>query len=106
MRDSEIEQWVLREICLATGGRLKELCVSSVNRVVNLSGTVNNQAERRTVQHAAGRAKGVVKVINLINVRKRSRVRVRSRVKSESLSVSATLHLPIHTSQPSSQVAS
>jgi len=74
MRDSEIEQWVLNEIGL-TAGRLKEVCVLSLNGVVSLKGSVQSRVEKLGAHEAAARAKGVVGVINHLNVRKRNSVR-------------------------------
>ena len=71
MRDSEIEQWVLNEIRLATNGRLKELCVFSANGAVSIRGTVRSRAAKLAVQKAAEQAKGVVVVINQLNLRRR-----------------------------------
>src|SRR6187431_480412 len=92
MRDSEIEQWVLNEIGLTTGGRLTEVCVLSVNGVVNLKGTVPVRADKLAVQRAAKQAKGVVAVINQLNVSKRKLVGRRPRLKSRVASVSGKFH--------------
>ena len=93
MRDSEIEQWVLNEINLMTAGRLKEVCVLSLTGVVNLKGTVDSRSERLAAQKAARQAKGVVRVINELNVRNRNRGRRRTSG-SQVLSLSGTLHFP------------
>jgi osmotically-inducible protein OsmY len=105
MRDSEIEQWVLREISLAAGSCLKELCVLSVDGVVNLKGTVPRRSDRLAVQQAAERAKGVIQVINSVNLRKRNQVRRRTTITSQPVSVAGTFHLPIQTVLTRSQVA-
>jgi hypothetical protein len=65
--DSEIEQWVLREIGLTTRGA-REICVSSHNAVVTLRGTVKSDDQKWAVDRAAQIAKGVVCVINDIKV--------------------------------------
>jgi hypothetical protein len=65
--DSEIEQWVLKEIGLTTKGS-REICVSSHNAVVTLRGTVKSNDQKWAVDRAAQIAKGVVCVINDIKV--------------------------------------
>jgi osmotically-inducible protein OsmY len=68
MRDSEIEQWVLNEIRTMSDGRLRELCVLSINGVVNLRGTVRSRAKKHAAELAASRAKGVSAVISHLQV--------------------------------------
>jgi len=92
MRDSEIEQWVINEIGLMTGNRLKEVCVFSLNGVVSLKGTVRCRADGRAVQEAAALAKGVVEVINQLNLRGRNVARRRTSIKSQVGSSSSALH--------------
>jgi len=65
--DSEIEQWVLKEIGLTTRGP-QEICVLSHNAVVTLRGTVKSNDKKWAVDRAAQIAKGVVCVINDIKV--------------------------------------
>jgi hypothetical protein len=74
MCDSEIEQWALKEIRLTTNGRLRELCVFSLNGVVTVNGTVRSRAETLAIQQAAERANGVVRVINQLNMRRSNRL--------------------------------
>jgi hypothetical protein len=105
MRDSEIEQWVINEIRLMTGSRLKELCVFSLNGVVNLKGTVQSRADKLAAQKAAERAQGVVGVINQLNLRRRNTVRCRPVVKSQVVPASGTFHFPNHELASSSHVA-
>jgi BON domain-containing protein len=88
MRDSEIEQRVLNQIKPTAGGRLREVCVFSLNGVVNLKGTVPSRADRFAAQKAAARAKGVARVINQLCVRRRNPIRQRARVKSRVVPVS------------------
>ncbi|HYW70414.1 MAG TPA: BON domain-containing protein [Pyrinomonadaceae bacterium] len=106
MRDSEIEQWVLNEIKLTTDGRLKEICVLSLNGVVNLKGTVPARVDRLAAQKAAERARGVVAVINHLNLRRRNRIRRPASVKRQILSVSPTLHFAKQKGFSSSHLAS
>ncbi len=105
IRDSEIEQWVLHEIGLTAGGRLKEVCVLSLNGIVSLKGTVHSRADKIATHEAAARGKGVVGVINRLNVRKRNSIRRRAVVKSQVPSVSPTFHLPSQKDLGSLQVA-
>jgi osmotically-inducible protein OsmY len=96
MRDSEIEQWVLNEIRLVSDGRLKEVCVLSLDGVVNLKGTVPNRPDRRAAQNAAQRATGVVGVINQLHVRRRNVFSHPAPVKSQLASVPSTFPFPDH----------
>src|SRR5580765_7804505 len=110
MRDSEIEQWVLNEIGLTAESRLaesrlKEVCVLSLNGVVSLKGSVQSRADKLATHEAAARAKGVVGVINCLNVRKRDSVQRRTVVKSQIAPVSPIVHLPSHDILGSSQIA-
>ena len=94
MRDSEIEQWVLKEIRLTTDGRLKELSVWSSNGVVTLKGTVQSRAEKLSAQQAAERAKGVVAVSNQLSLRRRRAPRRGPSVESPVVATAPTFHLP------------
>jgi hypothetical protein len=64
MTDSEIEQWVLRELRFAGSIESRELCVSSTRGIVTLGGTVPNRISRAAAKHAALRARGVRSVVN------------------------------------------
>jgi hypothetical protein len=97
MRDSEIEQWVINEIRLMTGSRLRELCVFSLNGVVNLQGTVQSRADKLAAREAAERGKGVVGVINQLNMRRRNLARRRPRAKNQVVRASGRMHFPNHT---------
>ena len=66
--DSEIEQWVLKEIGLAAKGS-REICVFSFNGVVTLQGTVKSRDQQLAVSRAAQIANGVVCVIDDIKVK-------------------------------------
>ena len=96
MRDSEIEQWVISEIRLLTGSHLRELCVFSLNGVVNLKGTVPGRADKLAAQVAAERGKGVVGVINQLTLRPRNLARRRTRVQSQVVRSSGRSHFPSH----------
>ena len=106
MRDSEIEQWVLNEIRLMTEGRLKEVCVLSLDGLVNLKGTVPNRADRLAAQNAAQLARGVVGVINQLHVRRKNRVSRHAPVKSQVVPVPGTFPFPDHQDFRSSRIAS
>jgi BON domain-containing protein len=102
MRDSEIEQWVLNEIRLTTGGRFRELCIFSLNGGVTLKGTVRRRADKLAVQQAAERANGVVRVINQLSVRRSNRLaRRRAAFKGQV----GTFHFPDHKPASRSQAA-
>ncbi len=105
MRDSEIEQWVLNEISLMTGGLVKEVCVLSRNGVVSLQGTLNSRADKHEIQKAAARANGVVAVINHLKLSRRNLVRRRTRVQSPVASIPAGFQLPTNKHFKSSQIA-
>lgn len=66
--DSEIEQWVLREIGLSEAIGSPEIYVLSRNGVVTLGGTVNNLANKLAATRAAQLACGVEVVVNEITV--------------------------------------
>lgn len=68
LRDSEIEQGVLREIGLSDAIGSREIYVLSQNGVVTLGGTVNNPANKLAATRAAQLACGVAGVVNEINV--------------------------------------
>ena len=105
MRDSEIEQRVINEIKLRTGNRLKDLCVFSLNGVVNLKGTVQCRADRRAVLEAAEQANGVIGVINQLNLRSRNVARRRGAVESQVVSSSSVLPFLSQTAASGSHVA-
>ncbi len=64
MTDSEIEQWVLRELKFAAQIDSRELCVSSHRGIVTLGGTVPNRLTKAAARRAALRARGVKSVVN------------------------------------------
>ena len=68
IRDSEIEQWVLRELKMCIGVRSRELCVFARNGVVNLRGSVETLQEKLAVEQAASCANGVTGVVNELKV--------------------------------------
>jgi hypothetical protein len=68
LSDSEIEQWVLKEIGLTARGS-REICVLSHNGVVTLKGTVKSRDHKLAVSRTAQIANGVVRVIDDIKVK-------------------------------------
>ena len=64
MTDSEIEQWVLRELDFAGNIQSRELCVSAHQGIVTLDGTVPSRMSKSLATRAALRARGVKRVIN------------------------------------------
>jgi hypothetical protein len=64
MSDSEVEQWVLRELHFAEQVQSRELCVSAHQGTVTLDGTVPNRTSRVAAKRAALRARGVRSVVN------------------------------------------
>ena len=69
MRDSEIEQWVLRELARQrSGNSYKEICVCATAGIVTLKGTVRTRYERSSAQKAALRARSVTSVVNNLKV--------------------------------------
>src|SRR5215471_13240863 len=68
MRDSEIEQWVLRELARQRNGNSKEICVHAIHGVVTLQGSVRTRYEKSMVQKAALRTEAVIAVINHLKV--------------------------------------
>jgi len=94
MRDSEIEQWVLSEVRLRTNGRLKELSVLSTNGVVSLKGTVLSRADKLAAQAAAEKAKGVVGIVNRLNLRPRSLTRRRTSMKKQVVPAAPSFQMP------------
>ena len=64
--DSEIEQWVLRELSFGKKIESKELCVSCCTGVVTLAGSVEHYRDKIAAEIAALRAPDVIRAINLI----------------------------------------
>ena len=68
MRDSEIEQRVLREVHLEQDIGSKEICVFCLNGIVALAGTVLTDRNYRAAEAAARRATGISAVVNKIRI--------------------------------------
>ena len=69
LRDSEIEQWVLRELGLSNAIHSREICVLARDGVVTLRGTVAGFSNKMAASHAARVALGVVSVVNRMRVK-------------------------------------
>ena len=67
--DSEIEQWVLRELRSNSDVQSKELCVFCCDGVVTLAGTVDDQKDKLAAETGAHRAPHVLDVVNLIAIK-------------------------------------
>ena len=66
--DSEIEQWVLRELSLSEI-RSREVCVFSRDGVITLRGSAQTHQDKLAVEEAARRATSVVGVVNEMRVK-------------------------------------
>lgn len=64
MTDSEIEQWVLRELRFAGNIQSREVCVSADQGIVTLGGTVPTRISRVAAKKAALSVRGVKSVVN------------------------------------------
>jgi osmotically-inducible protein OsmY len=67
--DSEIEQWVLRELSLHEQIRSREICVFARDGVVRLQGSTQSYSDRLAVEEATRGAPGVVCVVNEMKVK-------------------------------------
>jgi hypothetical protein len=66
--DSEIEQWVLRELGSSGKSHSPEICVFASAGVVRLRGSVQSYRNKLTAEEAAYRAPGVLGVVNEIRI--------------------------------------
>ncbi len=69
MRDSEIEQWVLRALTSEEKLGPSEICVQAQDGVITLCGSLHDDASRMAAEHAAYRAAGVIDVVNNIQLK-------------------------------------
>ena len=67
-RDSEVEQWVLRELSLSEV-RSREVSVCSRDGVITLRGSAQTYRDKLAVEEAARRATGVVGVVNEVRLK-------------------------------------
>jgi hypothetical protein len=91
MRDSEIEQLVLRELARHRNGNSKEISVCASDGIVTLKGTVRTRYEKSAAQKAALRAVAVSAVVNHLKV-----LRSESSIKPSSVHVKNKVRLPIN----------
>ena len=68
-RDSEVEQWVLRELSLSKKVCSPEICVFSRDGVITLRGSAQTYHDKLAVEEATRRATGVVGVVNEMRVK-------------------------------------
>lgn len=66
--DSEVEQWVLRELSLSTKIRSREICVLARDGVITLRGSAQSYQDKLAIEDATRRANGVVGVVNEMRV--------------------------------------
>lgn len=67
--DSEVEQWVLRELSLSKKVCSPEVCVLARDGVVRLRGSAQSYQDKLAIEEAARRATGVVGVVNEMRVK-------------------------------------
>jgi hypothetical protein len=67
--DSEIEQWVLRELSLSEKACSREVCVFACDGVVRLRGSAQSKKDKLAIEEAVRRATGVVGVVNEMRVK-------------------------------------
>lgn len=70
--DSEIEQWVLRELSMSKRICSREVCVFACDGVVRLKGSAQSNKDKLAIEEAARRATGVAGVVNEIRVKTRT----------------------------------
>ena len=90
MTDSEIEQWVLRELRFAGNIESRELCVSAQRGIVTLDGTVPGRLSKAVAKRAALRARGVRSVVNNLRARSSGRSPDSRQVMTKTAAVGAT----------------
>jgi len=94
MSDSEVEQWVLRELHFAEQIQSREVCVSAYQGIVTLGGTVPNRTSRVAAKRAALRARGVRSVVNNLCARSSGRPPDSRHVMTKTAAVGATTQSP------------
>ena len=67
--DSEVEQWVLRELSTSKKVCSSEICVLARDGVVSLRGSARNDREKLAIEKTVGCATGVVGVVNEMRVK-------------------------------------
>jgi BON domain len=67
--DSEVEQWVLRELSISKKVCSSEICVLVRDGVVRLRGSAQTDRDKSAIDEAVRRATGVVGVVNEMRVK-------------------------------------
>lgn len=67
--DSEVEQWVLRELNLTDQSGSREICVLAREGVITLRGSAESDEDKSAVEKATLRATGVLRVVNEVRVK-------------------------------------
>jgi hypothetical protein len=67
--DSEVEQWVLRELSLGEKVCSREICVLASDGVVRLQGSAQSDEDKLAIEETICRAAGVVRVVNEMRVK-------------------------------------
>jgi hypothetical protein len=66
--DSEVEQWVLRELSISKNVCSREVCVFARDGVVRVRGSAQTDRDKLAIEEAVRRATGVVGVVNEVRV--------------------------------------
>jgi hypothetical protein len=105
MTDSEIEQWVLRELRFAGNIQSRELCVSAHQGIVTLGGTVPGRMSKAAAKRAALRARGVRSVVNNLRALPSGNLRETGHVISKAArAVTAVVSQPTSLSDPATAI--
>ena len=67
--DSEIEQWVLRELSFRLKAQSREVCIFAHDGVVRVMGSALNDDDKVAIEESVRQANGVVRVVNKIMVK-------------------------------------
>lgn len=95
-RDSEIEQWVLKELRSEQRLCSPEICVQAHNGVVTLNGSVPDCANKSAAAQATHRVVGIAGVVNNIRVKPCSAlIRISSTTVTSSDGIEPGVLLPV-----------
>jgi len=67
--DSELEQWVLRELSVRLKLQSRELCIVAHDGVVRVMGSALNDDDKLAIEESVRQANGVLRVVNQIMVK-------------------------------------
>jgi hypothetical protein len=93
--DSEVEQWVLRELGLREKICSREICVLARDGMVSLRGSAQSYQDKLALEEATRRAPGVVGVLNELTVKPNATLLEKASVKlpvPEPLSPNVLVH--------------